>query len=62
MFCWILNLLQYSLATLDMNLVLKSEMNFFDAPYLAKICHKISAAIPSSVINSLQGMRIITFE
>ena len=62
MFCWILNLFQYSLSTLDVNLVFQSEMNFFGAPYLEKTCCMINAATPSTVIDSLQGMRIITLE
>ena len=62
MFCWILNFLQYSLATLDVNLVSRSEMNFFGAPNLANTCRRMSAATPSVVINSLQGMRIIALE
>ena len=61
-FCWILNLLQYSLATLDVNLVLQSEMNFFGALNLAKTCHMINAATPSAIIDSLQGIRIIALE
>ena len=45
-----------------MNLVSQSEMNFFGAPNLVKICQRISAATPSAVIDSLQGMRIIALE
>ena len=37
-------------------------MNFFGAPNLAKTCQRINAATPSAVIDSLQGMRIITLE
>ena len=62
MFCCILNFLQYSLATLDVNLVLQSEMNFFGVSYLAKTCQRINTATPSAVIESLQGIRITAFE
>ena len=62
MFCWILNLLQDSLATLEVNHILQSEMNFFDALYLAKTCCRINTATPSAIIDSLQGMRNIALE
>ena len=62
MFCWILSLLQYSFAMLEVNLVSWSEINIFDTPYLMKTCHRINAATPSTVIDSLQGMRIIALE
>ena len=61
-FCWILNLLQYSLATFDVNLVSQSDMNFLGAPYRVNTCFMINAATPSTVIDSLQGIRIIAFE
>ena len=57
-----MNLWQYSLATLDVNLVSRSDMNFFGAPNLAKMYHMINVATPSAVIDSLQGIRIIAFE